>query len=284
MSVSRDSARRISRLAQGSVVALAVGAAVVGIVSAKPLTQLPEPDPNAGPMLPPAPEVPKGPPRSPELDLPLLVGVLWEYGNPPVEDVAVATTDTPATGAATTKPPVTHTDPTGEPVHSWRYIGQIVGPRTTHALLERQGLQRLVSVGGEAEGTRVVEIHKDYVMLDDGAGPRRVQLASAANAWEMVGSSRPVPSTGPASLGGVTRPPGYSQPGRTGAQPMRPPPAVPQARPGQSTDEMDEMRLKMEELRRQREESGEVGAAEPADDGAARRVAFAAAAAGGSAG
>ncbi len=271
MSVSRETARKTTRLAQAAGVVMALAAVSVWMVNGEVLTKVPEPDANAGPKLPPAPEVQAGPPRAPELDFQLLNTVLWERGNPPLDQVASATPTPPAQSGDAGKPatPTTSESQPKQNTPSWRYIGQIVGPRTTHALLERQGLQRLVAAGGEVEGTRVLEIHKDYVVLNDGSGPRRVQLADATNTWEMIGAtSRPAlasPST-------MTRPPGYAQPGRPGVQPSRPP-NVPQPRPTQPpAEEVDELRYKMEELKRQREESGEIGAADPAGS-AGRRAA-----------
>lgn len=275
MAASREIARRNARIAQVAAVALLAAAGVGAVAKIEALTKV------TPPALPPAvtnPAATSDQPAAPEpveLDTMLLTSILWEHGNPPLEESEPQPTDTTTASATSSGSPAKSEEPVTPVAKSgWRYIGHIIGPRTTHALLERDTLQRLVAAGDRIDGTRVLEVHKDFVLLDDGSGPKRVDLAPPTSERWQVAATRntsAAPSRPYSTNGQVTRPPGAV--GARSSPGIRPP-AVPQARPiEQRSEEIDEMQMKLEELRRQQEEAGQTGAMVLPADESVRRVA-----------
>ena len=210
MTVNRDTARRYTTRARGAAIALLAAA---GAVIALPLPMLrPAASAGATGATPPEVPLPEADPYEPPLDTVAATGTLWNVGLPPADPVVDAEVK-PAAGSGTATAGATPA--AGDSAKgTWRFVGSIIGPRGTHALLEYEGRQRLAKAGERVDGTRVVSIGEDHVMLDDGTGPKRIGLAPLASRWNPENVPRPqVAASTPA--------------GRTGAQPR---PGVPSVR------------------------------------------------------
>jgi len=195
MTVNRDTARRYSARARAAVLVLAVGACAA---AALPLPFL-KPQPTTAAISTEAPAATSAAAEAdqePPIDLVLANSVLWQVGPPPPEEAAPEPTAV-ATTAPTTPEPAKPATPAITP-GGWRYIGNIMGPRGMHALLEREGRQKLVRAGDRLEGSRIVAVDSLSVTIDDGQGPRELKLAERTSRWSDIPIATPArPATAP---------------------------------------------------------------------------------------
>lgn len=258
MTVNRDTARRYTTRARAaSLVLLVAAGAVVAlplpmfrpVATAGAVTDL---DPGTG--QPAEAEKPK--PQIKDLDM--AISRIWELGPPPGEELVQETPDKPAPEGD--KPAVAQAP---APPAGWRYIGSIMGPRGMHALMERDGRQRLVKLGDEVSGARFTAIETGQVTIEENGVPKQIKISDRASRWD----SSNMASIAQSSMPGRPIPPGAAN-SRVGGQVPRNP-ATPPARPVYPVDPADEERLKYEQekMEKYREAGEEYGAERPEDGG-----------------
>ncbi len=272
MTVNRDTARRYSARARAAVLVLAAGACAA---VALPLPFLkPEPTAAAISTEAPAATTPGGGEGSqePPIDLVLANSVFWQVGPPPREETKA---ETPVASATPATPEPAKTTPAITP-GGWRYIGNIMGPRGMHALLEREGRQKLVKAGDRLDNGRVVAVDGESVTIDDGRGPRELKLAERTSRWSTVPiatPARPAATPSRTNTPNIPNVPGmlHSRSGQVNRPANTPPPRQ------FSTEFTDEERQKYEmdkidyaAMRERALEAGEEPPPESAEDGGQR--------------
>jgi hypothetical protein len=252
MTVNRDTARRYTTRAQVAFIALLVGA---GAVAALPLPMLrPAASPAAvtvpGPAAPA--EAPDQEPAQPVMDLVRATSKLWDT-LPPSAEPAPDPASTPIVDGTTKPAP---DQPDSVPPGDWRYIGSIVGPRGMHAIMEREGRQKLAKVGDEFDSVRIVAIEAGKVTIDEGAGSKEIKLSPRASRWDAsrAASAVPIPATP------------RNNPNRAGIAAPRPPAVPPQRNPYAEMNDEEREKYEAQKLERYRE-AGEAEGLEKPDGG-----------------
>jgi hypothetical protein len=255
MTINRDTARRYTTRARVASIALLVAAGAVFAVpldlllpSASPASVL-ETDPDASEMAS-APDD-----AEPPMDLTRAISAVWRFGPPQSVEPP---TDPESPAIANNSPDAPTTTP-AVPPGTWRYIGSIVGPRGMHAILEREGRQKLVKAGDEIEGVRVVRVETAQVTIDEGDGDQQIKLSPRASRWD---------STQTASTVRAVPPPPRVNPNRAGV-PINRPPAIPPQRTNIYSEMTDEEREKYEaeKIEKYREAGEDSGLDRPMDGG-----------------
>ncbi|MBX3358179.1 MAG: hypothetical protein KF745_07105 [Phycisphaeraceae bacterium] len=200
MAVDRETARKRTIWARGGVLALLMAAAAVAAIPVR--ATLPQ---RAAASI-------DEPPVSPTVDHPLdvltIVSVLEEMNPSPIAQADVVPPPTPEG-----EHPVVAAAPAADS-KDWKYVGSIVGPRRSHAMIVVNGTQELVAEGNELGGIRLLSVAADHVMVDDGSGPRAIHLAKVERTWPDARTGRvPRPNPAAASTPGGSPPPRAQIPG-----------------------------------------------------------------------
>jgi hypothetical protein len=105
-------------------------------------------------------------------------------------------------------------------VSSWTYTGFMQGPKIKKALVTigpaGAGTQLMLAEGETHEGTKLLEIHPDHLLVEEGgSNQKRIELAARTLAWDNSPPKRPMPARPTAGMPGM--PPGMAgmtQPGQ----------------------------------------------------------------------
>ncbi len=199
----RETTRRSTARWQIAAVALAGTTAVVLALPMDRLLSPAAPKPAGdGPAAPIGEQPPQAAQltdvSSPSAALRLLGG---ERVEPPEPTTPVATN----TGDAPT-PPTPPTAPARE-IARWTYLGSIVGPRSSNALVRIDDRQHIVAEGGGVGSVTLVSVGADHIVLREGETERRVEVQKSQGLMQMPASSTPQPGFRP-----TTRTPGGVNP------------------------------------------------------------------------
>ena len=161
-------------------------AALAGIAFFAPLGQPPAAS-VAAPTVTPGPAANVPPPPNPAADVSLLpeageLGAALARLSPPVPKVeSPKPAPTPEVAAAPAVPPPS---PVG---NTWSYIGAVLTDRDRRGIVKINEVQRLVKVDQTIDGTTVIQIEPEFIMVRDAAGERKIERPALA------ARPRPVP-------------------------------------------------------------------------------------------
>lgn len=148
---------RIAQLAAVSLTAVVVAVLVLGPKSGeRPVPTLTLTDPNVKSFTPP-PEKPQY-----HADVKSMALALGQLGNSPK----------PAPKPEATTPEVVPTPVASE--ESVRYLGSLTEPGRTLALLKVNDRQRLLAPGEKIESMTIIEVGRDFAIVEDSQGQRRL--------------------------------------------------------------------------------------------------------------
>jgi hypothetical protein len=208
MGMHRDQARKAAGRAKIAAAGLVVlGGAVLFI----PLPKLGA-APGGGstsPLTGPAPQPAR--PAAPAFDAKTAEGILAALGPEPRPDAPVEP-DTPPIDIAT-NPDGANTEPHPAEAHpvpasELRYLGPVIGPRRTLAMVSFNGQQKMVAIGEQVDGKTVTEVAPTHLRLNDDQGVEHtVTMAERVLEWSQEPSTpRGLTSkrfTGPAQKAGA---------------------------------------------------------------------------------
>lgn len=154
-------------------------AALAGIAFFAPLGQPPAAS-VAAPTVTPGPAANVPPPPNPAADVSLLpeageLGAALARLSPPVPKVeSPKPAPTPEVVAAPEVPPPS---PVG---NTWSYIGAVLTDRDRRGIVKINEVQRLVKVDQTIDGTTVIQIEPEFIMVRDAAGERKIERPALA--------------------------------------------------------------------------------------------------------
>lgn len=106
------------------------------------------------------------------------------------------------------------------PRANWVYLGSAITPRASRALIRIDQAQKFVRLDSELDGIKLLEIHEDHIVIEEGAQDARTQRRidrAPLLASSMLSPPRAGPATGAASRPGVQTPPTPPPPGGASA-------------------------------------------------------------------
>lgn len=234
MAISRETARRRTTLAKISALALAVGAGAVVAIEPGLVTAPPPPDLSADT----ADQAGGHEPPAPAFDTLAMASTIEAIGR---ERVPPPESPKPADAPGTTPDSAPTAPPPSEAGRQWKYIGSVVGPRSSHAMVTIGGRQRLVAAGAEHDGVRLMAVEPDQIVVDDHGTIRTIKMAPRSTAWPNQQTRA------------VTVP-------RPGVVAPTPPSQTPEEF---EREQAERQRMLMEEMERARQKSGASGAPAP---------------------
>lgn len=176
-------------------------AALAGIAFFAPLGRPPA-APVAPPTGTPTPTANVPAPPNPAADVSLLpeageLGAALARLSPPVPKIeAPKPPPTPDVVAAPPPPPPA---PVG---NAWSYIGAVLTDRDRRGIVKINEVQRLVKVDQTIDGTTVIQIEPEFIMVRDAAGERKIERpALAARPKPVVVAAAAKPADKPATPG-----------------------------------------------------------------------------------